>query len=78
MIDHLNTRQPKCLVSNVMYSDRDSTTLFQGAKCDSPNLLFRAFEKIGLFLLSDSLQENTACDTLNGVLHLGGRVHEVC
>ena len=51
--------------------------MFQEAKCGSANLLFHAFEKIGLFLLSDSLQENAACDGLIDVTHLGGRVHEV-
>ena len=63
--------------NNIWYSDRDSTLLLQDAKCGSANLLFHAFEKLGLFLLSDSLQENTACDTLIDVTHLGGRVHEV-
>ena len=32
---------------------------------------------MGLFLLSDLLQENTACDTLIDVTHLGGKRQEV-
>jgi hypothetical protein len=40
-------------------------------------LLFVAFEKMGLFLLSDSLQDNTACDTLIDITHLGGKRQEV-
>jgi hypothetical protein len=42
----------------------------KGEKCQDARLLFKAFEKLGLFIMSDKLQENTACDTLIDVTNL--------
>eukprot|EP00095_Tigriopus_kingsejongensis_P009746 maker-scaffold1177_size57108-snap-gene-0.11 protein:Tk09746 transcript:maker-scaffold1177_size57108-snap-gene-0.11-mRNA-1 annotation:"alpha-2-macroglobiln splicing variant 1 precursor" len=38
-----------------------------GEGCENANLLFKAFERLGLFILSDQLLISTTCDTLNDV-----------
>jgi hypothetical protein len=54
-----------------------ASTATQDSKCNNANLLYKAFEKMGLYLLSDALLENTACDSLIDVTHLGGGRSEV-
>jgi hypothetical protein len=54
-----------------------ASTAIQDSKCSNANLLYKAFEKMGLYLLSDALLENTACDSLIDVTHLGGSRQEV-
>ncbi len=44
-----------------------------GEKCQDARLLFKAFEKLGLYVLSDQLQENTKCDSLIDVTNLKDR-----
>jgi hypothetical protein len=54
-----------------------NTGTSQDSKCSNANLLYKAFEKMGLYLLSDALLENTACDSLIDVTHLAGTRQEV-
>ncbi len=49
----------------------------QDTKCSNANLLYKAFEKLGLFIMSDALLENTKCDSLIDVTHLGGVRKEI-
>ena len=44
-----------------------------GEKCKDAKLLFRAFEKLGLFVLSDKLSPDTSCDSLIDVTNSAGR-----
>ena len=39
----------------------------KGESCQDAKLLYKAFQKLGLFVLSDKLQLNTGCDTLTDV-----------
>ena len=36
----------------------------RGERCQDAKLLYKAFKKLGLFVLSDKLQFGTSCDTL--------------
>ena len=54
-----------------------NTGTSEDSKCSNANLLYKAFEKMGLYLLSDALLENTACDSLIDVTHLAGTKQEV-
>ena len=49
----------------------------QEDRCSNANLLYKAFEKLGLFVMSDALLENAKCDSLIDVTHLGGKKQEV-
>ena len=44
-----------------------------GEKCKDAKLLFKAFEKLGLFVLSDTLSSDTSCDSLIDVTNSAGR-----
>ena len=44
-----------------------------GEKCKDAKLLFKAFEKLGLFVLSDKLSPDTSCDSLIDVTNSAGR-----
>ena len=44
-----------------------------GEKCKDAKLLFRAFEKLGLFVLSDKLTPDTSCDSLIDVTNSAGK-----
>ena len=45
----------------------------RGERCQDAKLLYKAFKKLGLFVLSDKLQFGTACDTLVDVTDQANR-----
>ncbi len=73
--------QPKLneLKEKLAESRKFSNSYQEDTKCSNANLLYKAFEKLGLFIVSDASHESAKCDSLIDVTHLGGvRSHDSC
>jgi hypothetical protein len=64
-LSELKEKLAESRISTTGSGDADS-------KCSNANLLYKAFEKLGLYILSDALVEDAKCDSLIDVTHLGG------
>jgi hypothetical protein len=73
--------QPKLneLKEKLAESRKFSNSYQEDTKCSNANLLYKAFETLGLFIVTDASHESTKCDSLIDVTHLGGvRSHDSC